>query len=73
MVAAEVEDVMRWTCPACALEWLDTGRGFPDQRFSKCVRCGSDACEPDDATRASPQRDTQSGGEGATGREVRPA
>lgn len=73
MVAAEVEDVMHWTCPTCALQWLGTGRGFPGQRFSRCVRCGNEACEPDHAILASHQPDTQSGRAGGAGCEVTPA
>jgi hypothetical protein len=73
MVADEVADVMHWTCPACDLQWLGTGRGFSGQRFSRCVRCGGEACEPDDATRASHRPDMHSGGASATGCEVRPS
>jgi hypothetical protein len=72
MVAAEVEDVMHWTCPACDLQWLGTGRGFPGQRFSRCVRCGSEACEPADATRTSNRPEMPSDGTGTTGCEVTP-
>jgi hypothetical protein len=48
VIAAETEVVMHWTCPTCSLQWLDQGRGFPGQRFSVCIRCGADACEPAD-------------------------
>jgi hypothetical protein len=43
------EPHLRWCCPRCRLEWLATGEGFFGQRFSTCLRCGTDACEPQDA------------------------
>jgi hypothetical protein len=54
MVTSEAQEMLHWTCPACHLEWLDSGRGFPGQRFSTCVRCGSEACEPGNARREPP-------------------
>ena len=42
------DTVLRWTCPDCHAEWFDRGRGFHGQRFSTCLACGTDACEPDD-------------------------
>jgi hypothetical protein len=61
MVTTETQEVMHWTCPACHLEWLDSGRGFPGQRFSTCVRCGSETCEPDDATPSAHQAEQPPG------------
>ena len=72
LVAADVEDVIHWTCPVCSLQWLGAGRGFPGQRFSTCVRCGSEACEPDDAILASHWPNTQVGAASATEGEVGP-
>jgi hypothetical protein len=42
------DTVLRWTCPSCHAEWFDRGHGFHGQRFSPCLACGADACEPDD-------------------------
>ena len=42
------DTVLRWICPSCHAEWFDRGRGFHGQRFSTCLGCGIDACEPDD-------------------------
>ena len=46
------EPALRWSCPKCRLEWIACGEGFAGQRYSTCLRCGTDACEPDDATPA---------------------
>ena len=43
------EPALRWSCPTCRLEWIDCGEGFFGQRYSRCLRCGTDACEPDNA------------------------
>ena len=43
------ERPLHWVCPSCRLEWLDVGEGFVGQRYSACLRCGTDACEPADA------------------------
>ncbi|HEY7968145.1 MAG TPA: hypothetical protein VID68_14080 [Solirubrobacteraceae bacterium] len=51
MLDANNDTVLRWTCPGCRLEWYDRGRGFHGQRFSTCLRCGTDACEPNDTRR----------------------
>ena len=42
------DTVLRWTCPGCHAEWFDRGRGFHGQRFSICLGCRADACEPQD-------------------------
>lgn len=49
MNGVEAESVMHWTCPGCAMQWYDRGRGFPGMRWSMCVRCGTDAREAEDA------------------------
>ena len=72
MLATETEVIMHWTCPACHLQWLDIGGGFPGQRYSCCIRCGTDACEPDDARPASHRPGTLVPGEGAAGRRPPP-
>jgi hypothetical protein len=46
------EPQLRWRCPRCRLEWLDAGEGFFGQRYSECMRCGTEACEPQDAAPA---------------------
>jgi hypothetical protein len=46
------EPALRWSCPKCRLEWIGCGEGFFGQRYSTCLRCGTDACEPDDAVPA---------------------
>ncbi len=46
------EPALRWSCPKCRLEWVGLGEGFFGQRYSTCLRCGTDACEPDDAAPA---------------------
>ncbi|HEY1777581.1 MAG TPA: hypothetical protein VGG41_15590 [Solirubrobacteraceae bacterium] len=48
MLDPNSDTVLRWTCPSCYVEWLDRGRGFHGQRFSSCLGCGTDACEPVD-------------------------
>jgi len=72
VLATETEVVMHWTCPTCRLQWLDTGGGFPGQRFSSCIRCGADACEPDDARPAWHRPGTLAPGEGGVGRGAAP-
>ena len=53
MIEIQMRDpALRWSCPKCRLEWLACGEGFFGQRYSTCLRCGTDACEPDDATAA---------------------
>ena len=42
------DTVLRWTCPSCHAEWFDRGHGFHGQRFSTCLSCATDACEPHD-------------------------
>jgi hypothetical protein len=50
--------VLRWTCPSCHAEWFDRGLGFHGQRFSTCLGCGVDACEPHDTCPAlAPRRE----------------
>jgi len=63
---------MHWTCPTCELQWLDTGAGFPGQRFSSCLRCGADACEPDDARPAWHRQGTLAPGDPGVGRGAAP-
>jgi hypothetical protein len=53
------DTVLRWRCPSCELEWYDRGRGFHGTRFSTCLRCGTDACEPYDSRPALAARDPQ--------------
>ena len=69
MLDTETAVLMHWTCPACQLQWLDPGEGFSGQRFSTCIRCGADACEPDDARPAwhRPGTLAPGGGGGARG------
>ena len=53
MIEIQMRDpALRWSCPKCRLEWLARGEGFFGQRYSTCLRCGTDACEPDDAMAA---------------------
>jgi hypothetical protein len=42
------EPALHWRCPRCRLEWIDAGAGFSGRRFSTCLRCKTDACEPQD-------------------------
>jgi hypothetical protein len=49
MTGRERDEVMRWTCPGCHLEWYDRGQGFSGTRFSRCLGCGTDACEQTDS------------------------
>ena len=49
MLDPNSDTVLRWTCPCCHAEWFDRGRGFHGQRFSTCLGCRTDACEPHDA------------------------
>jgi len=46
------EPALRWCCPRCRLEWIDAGEGFFGQRYSTCLRCGTDAREASDAAPA---------------------
>ncbi len=57
MVELQMRDPpLRWSCPRCRLQWLDTGEGFFGQRYSRCLRCGTDASEPDDTELRSSDR-----------------
>jgi len=60
------EPALRWSCPKCRLEWIDHGEGFFGQRYSTCLRCSTDACEPNDAV--SPIRAARLGAPSAAAR-----
>ena len=53
MIDIQMRDpALRWSCPKRRLEWIGRGEGFFGQRYSTCLRCGTDACEPGDAAPA---------------------
>jgi len=49
MIITDSQPALHWTCPSCAAEWFDAGRGFPGHRFSECLGCGESALEITDA------------------------